>query len=633
MHLRRAVATVGPHLLPGNCPRISLAVAMMCMSTALNFFSAIVLMQLISKDNEQEPSHGFEVFDLTAQSLIALFVSGLVLSRLVQSGRRVVTNPIVSNTAFSLVHDINRHFLSLSHQYFAGTPIGTMSECFTTGSTGAQEFTTQLFNQVAPATIESAVAIGISFTRFGWQAGTTFLAMFALYMAYNLAMSNKIAAAQKELVKSRGEMTRGITATLTGFENIQLFNNTEYELEKVGKKLTIMKQANTRALSLPDQIAFGQWLITGGGFVSILMLTYSHASQAQLVGLCFYMLLYINLFNGFGDGLSKIGSSCINLSQVGEIFNERSNVPDDGDVPLVPADGYEIAFENVQFYYGDAVSNAALKKVSFTVRPGEKLGIVGQSGAGKSTLTKLLYRFYDVKSGVIKINGQDIRTISLAALRELIAVVNQSPTVFNDTFENNIWYGAISRFGNTVDAARLNNALRVSELNQYVTTLPNGLKTNVGERGLKISGGQLQRLALARAVIKEAPIILFDEATSALDSKTEQAIQSSLDSAAHGRTTITISHKLYNVKNADRILVLDDGKIIEEGTHSELLDKKGVYYGIWIKQSKEYENSENDAAQVQVANRRSPSAFFAPPGTINGDMDERTPLLSSSLNA
>lgn len=589
--VKKAFDIINPHLFSAkNRPRVSLSIAMMFTSTFLNLFSAVVLMQLLSEDEPNNQSQAINILELTPKSLIALFVSVQILSRIVQSGRRLVTNPLISNTAFSLVHDINKHFLSLSHKHFAETPIGSMSEFFTTGSTGAQDLTTQIFNQIAPATIESMAAMVVAFWRFGGESGVIFAAMFTVYIAYNLSLANKIARAQKELVKNRGEMTRGITATLTGFENIQLFNNVEFELGKVNTKLDAMKRANTQSLSLPDLLAIGQNLIIGGGFVGLLMQTYPNIPAPQFIGLCFYLLLFINLFTGFGDGLSKAGAAVINLSQVSDVFQKVSEVPDTYSMQHLPqSQTYEISFKNVTFYYGNEPSKADLDNVSFTVKPGEKLGIVGQSGAGKSTLTKLLYRFYDVKSGSITINGYDLRNISLTSLREAISVVNQSPTVFNDTLENNIWYGAIHRFGANVDQDKLSSALNIASLSAFVTSLPNGLKTNVGERGLKISGGQLQRLAVARAIVKESPIILFDEATSALDSKTEKDIQSSLDNAARGRTTITISHKLYNVKNADRILVLDKGKIVEEGTHEELLARKGAYHDMWIKQSQEYD--------------------------------------------
>ncbi len=598
--IKKALTIISPYLFTKeNAPRISIAVSMMALSTSLNFLSAITLMEMISADNADDDSEKSDAFNMTLQELVGLFVTALIVSRMLQSARRIITNPLVSHTGFSLVLAINKHFMSLSYSHFAQTPIGSMSEYFTTGSTGAQDFTTQLFNQILPATIESLAAMGLAFFRFGPNAGLTFLGMFITYIVYNFAVASPIASIQKEIVKTRGDMTRAITSTLQNFETIQLFNNLEYEISKVDLKLTAVKNANTQGLSLPDQIAMGQWIIIAAGFIGLLSVTVNSLSLSDFIGLCFYLLLFVNLFSGFGDGISKARAACINLSQVAAIFAKHSDVPDHFPQTILHADNATIEFKNVSFAY-DKKKALILKNLSFKVNPGEKVGIVGSSGAGKSTITRLLYRFYDYQEGEITINGVKINSVSLQSLRSAIAVVPQSTILFNDTLENNIWYGAIPEHGTTIDNNILQESLTAAALHDFVSTLPERLRTNVGERGLKVSGGQAQRVSIARALTKKTPIMVFDEATSALDTKTEQAIQSSLHKASQGKTTLIISHKLYNVKDADRIFVLRQGEKIEEGTHEQLLGLQGNYYEMWQKQSKEYERLSSQAEETKI---------------------------------
>jgi ATP-binding cassette, subfamily B, heavy metal transporter len=548
---------------------------------------------------------------MSLSELIGLFVGVLVASRVLQSGRRLLTNPIVSDTAFSLVFDINNHFMGLSHDHFAKTPIGSMSEYFTTGSVGAQDLTTQLFNQILPTTIESLTAIGIASWRFGRNPGLAFSAIFITYVGYSVLVSGFIARAQKEVVRTRGEMTRGITSTLMNYETIQLFNALPYEMDRIKQKLQAVKNANTNSLSLPDKIAMGQWLIIGAGLSGLLLLT-EDISVGSFVGLSFYSLLFTNLFANFGDGLSKATAACRNLAEVANVFRLKPKVVDRFPDRYIKdfGENVPIVFDNVSFSYDG--TKPILQDLSFTLEPGRVTAIVGESGAGKSTIAKLLCRFYDFQEGAITIGGLDIREVSLRTLRDAIGVIPQAVTAFNDSIEFNIWYGALSKYGNDVEADRVAHALQLASLEKFVEQIPGKLKAKVGERGAKISGGQLQRVGIARAVAKDSPVMLFDEATSALDTRTEQEVQRTLYAAAAGRTTVIISHKLANVKEADKIIVLKQGQKVEEGTHQSLLEQRGIYSEMWERQSREYEET---ARSLHETHRTSqiPARFFRTP--------------------
>ncbi|MES2203624.1 MAG: ABC transporter ATP-binding protein [Pseudomonadota bacterium] len=581
--IKKTLHVISPHLfVKENTSTIIAALSMMAASTATNFFASYILTEMVKVDNHDDDIKNSAKLNATFEELIVLFVAAIIISRTLQSWRRTITNPLISNTAFSLIFAIITHFINLSHSYFAKAPIGAISEHFNTASLGAQDLTAQLFNQIIPVSLESLAAMGVAFYRFGFIPGLIFVGMFMTYIVYNISFAKYIAETQKETVKTRGAMTRAITSSLQNYEAIHLFNNVDYELSKVNEKLTAVKKANTLSLSLPDKIAIGQWLIIGIGFGSILASSYKSVPFNDFIGLCFYLLLYINLFSSFGDGISKARAACINLSEIANIFAINPEVSDNYSSALL-ADNAAIEFKNVSFHY-DIEKGNVLNNLSFQVHHGEKVGIVGSSGAGKSTVARLLYRFYDYQQGEITINNQKINQVSLRSLRSAIAIVPQMATLFNDSLKNNIWYGAISKYSETIDYNILLQVLNTADLNAF----SGRLDINVGERGAKISGGQGQRISIARALIKEAPILIFDEATSALDAKTEQVVQHNLNQAARGKTTLIISHKLYNVKEADRIIVLQNGSKVEEGSHEVLLALKGHYYSMWQKQSQEY---------------------------------------------
>jgi ATP-binding cassette subfamily B protein len=591
--VRKALGIVMPRIFSWrNSPRLMIAGLLVFFTIALNFFAAFMLSEIIGTMAGEKPKRKFfwgEDIELPLFALVLLYVGSIVLSKIFQASRRLITNPIISEAAFSLVYDIDKHLMNLSHSYFATVPTGALSEHFTTGSIGTADFTTQLLNQIIPTTTEAAAAIGLASYLYGVYPGLAFGGMFVIYSGYNSLTAKYLANNQKNLIKARVNMQRIITSMLTNYETIHLFNNLDYELNELDQRLALVKSTNTNSFSIPDKISFGQWLIIGAGFAGLILLTDGIVDIGEFIALNFYLLQFLNLFNGFGDGINKARAAIINLEQVATVFEKLPDVPDDcPNVSLVTQkNAAAVTFDKVSFGY-DKKKSLTVTELSFSIPAGKKLGIVGLSGGGKSTIAKLLYRFYDVDEGSIKINNQDLRNVSLDSLRSIIAIVPQAATVFNETLKNNIWYGAVSKCGKTIDEEMLYDAIEKASLSEYVNSLPNKLETQVGERGLKISGGQLQRLALARAMLKDPDIVILDEATSALDSKTEKEIHDSLEQMLEGKTTIIISHKLYNVKDADNIIVLSEGHIVAEGTHEQLLKEDGLYAELWEKQKKEY---------------------------------------------
>jgi ATP-binding cassette, subfamily B, heavy metal transporter len=302
----------------------------------------------------------------------------------------------------------------------------------------------------------------------------------------------------------------------------------------------------------------------------------------------FMIQLYVPL-NFLGVLYREIKQSLTDMERMFRLMDENKEIADAPDAIELRADsGARVVFDKVAFAYDAA--RPILKDVSFVIEPGTTTAVVGASGAGKSTLSRLLFRFYDVAAGSISVNGTDIRKITQSSLHSSIGVVPQDTVLFNETLRYNIDYG---RPGSTQD--QIEGAARAAQLEGFIASLPNGYDSNVGERGLKLSGGEKQRVALARMLLKNPPIVILDEATSALDSRNEQAVQSALDNAAKGRTTLVIAHRLSTIVDADQILVMDDGAVIERGRHDELIALRGAYSRLWMMQ----QAGDDETAAVQ----------------------------------
>src|SRR5262249_12114961 len=296
--------------------------------------------------------------------------------------------------------------------------------------------------------------------------------------------------------------------------------------------------------------------------------------------------------NMLGFAYREIRNGLVNMEQMFGLLDVTAEIADQPGAPPLKVTGGEIVFDHVDFHYEKA--RPILHDVSFRVAPGDTVAIVGSSGAGKSTVSRILYRFYDVASGAVRIDGQDIRDVTQASLRAAIGVVPQDTVLFNDTIYYNIAYG---RPGATREDVE--QAAHLARIHDFITTLPLGYETSVGERGLKLSGGEKQRVAIARTILKNPHILLFDEATSALDTRTEQEIQRSLEEVSRGRTTLVIAHRLSTIVNADEIIVLDRGRVVERGRHGELLARDGLYADMWRRQQEAAAEAEQQLEEPE----------------------------------
>jgi ATP-binding cassette subfamily B protein len=384
--------------------------------------------------------------------------------------------------------------------------------------------------------------------------------------------------------------------SLLNFETVKYFANEEHEARRFDSALAAYEHAAVRSQTTLSAMNVGQGIIIATGLVGVMILAArgivaGHMTVGDFVLVNSYLVQLYAPLNQLGMVYRNIKQSLTDLEAMFRLLRVKPDIADKPDAAPLAVTRGEIVFDRVSFSYDHR--RPILQDVSFRVAPGATVAIVGPSGAGKSTLSRLLFRFYDVDDGAIRIDGQDLRDVTQDSLRRAIGVVPQDTVLFNDTIRYNIGYG---RPGAAPD--EISDAARHARLDQFIARLPDGDKSPVGERGLKLSGGEKQRVAIARVILKAPPILVFDEATSALDTKTEREIQDSLDEVAGGRSTLMIAHRLSTVVHAHEILVLDQGRIVERGDHATLLAKGGVYAQMWRRQQ---EATERAAELVPAA--------------------------------
>jgi ATP-binding cassette subfamily B protein len=390
-------------------------------------------------------------------------------------------------------------------------------------------------------------------------------------------------------------MTKAIDSLLN-YETVKYFGNEEHEAQRFDQALKAYETAAVKSQTTLSGLNVGQQTVVAIGLTSVLIMAAYGVAVTKALSIGDFVLVnqyIIQLFlplNFLGFVYRNIKQSLTDMEQMFNLLDEDTEIADPpGSAELVVAGG-EIRFEDVSFHYRP--DREILKHVSFTVPPGKTVAIVGPSGAGKSTISRLLFRFYDVTGGRILIDGQDIRAVSQSSVRAAIGIVPQDTVLFNDTIFYNIGYG---RPGAT--PSEIEQAARMAAVHNFVTGLPDGYNTKVGERGLKLSGGEKQRVAIARTILKQPNILVFDEATSALDTHTEKEIQKSLREVSKDRTTVTVAHRLSTIVDADEILVLEGGEIVERGTHAGLLAAHGKYASMWARQQ-EAERARETLEQV-----------------------------------
>jgi ATP-binding cassette, subfamily B, heavy metal transporter len=524
--------------------------------------------------------------------------------------RELVFAKATQGAARHIALETFRHLHSLSLRFHLERQTGGMTRDIERGVRGIESLISYSLFSIVPTLIEVLLVLSILGARFDMMFAWITLSALVLYIAYTVTITEWRTKFRREANEFDSAAHTKAVDSLLNYETVKYFNNEGFEARRYDESLELLRRARLKSQTTLSMLNAGQQLIIGVGLVAMLW----RATQGVVDGRmtlgdlvmvnAFMIQLYIPL-NFLGVLYREIKQSLTDLDKMFVLMEREREVEDKpGAAPLrpphgegtsvlpaalgegrgggAPATDWTIKFDHVAFSYEAA--RPILHDVSFEIPAGKTVAVVGPSGSGKSTLARLLYRFYDVKSGRITIAGRDIRDVTQASVRQSIGIVPQDTVLFNDTVEYNIAYG---RPGAT--RAEVEQAARAARIHDFIQSTPKGYQTMVGERGLKLSGGEKQRVAIARTLLKNPPIMIFDEATSALDSANERAIQAELKGVARNKTALVIAHRLSTIVDAHEILVMEAGRIVERGTHAQLLAKSGRYAAMWALQQQSSE--------------------------------------------
>ncbi|CAN5451975.1 ABC transporter ATP-binding protein/permease [soil metagenome] len=482
-----------------------------------------------------------------------------------------------------------RHLHALSLRFHLERRTGGLSRIISRGTNGVDTILRYSLFNTFPTFLELLFVCGLLTWSFGWPYAAVVGATVAIYFAYTYFATEWRISIRRNMNEADTDANTKAIDSLLNFETVKYFGNEEHEARRYDLAMARYEKASIKTWVSLAYLNSGQAVIYSIGLtICMVMAGYGVSAGTVTVGdfvLINAMMIQLYMpLNFMGGVYREIRQGLIDVEEMFTLLDVAADVRDRPGAPPLKAGEGEIVFDHVSFAYDP--ERPIIRDLSLRVPAGHTLAIVGPSGAGKSTISRLLYRFYDVTGGRILIDGQDIAEVTQQSLRHAIGMVPQDTVLFNDTIRYNIRYGRPEASDEEVE-----NAARHAQIHDFVLSLPKGYDTIVGERGLKLSGGEKQRVSIARTILKAPPILILDEATSALDSATEQEIQKALARVSHNRTTLVIAHRLSTVVDADRIIVLDDGGIAESGTHHSLLAKDGLYASLW--------NRQREAEQVR----------------------------------
>lgn len=485
------------------------------------------------------------------------------------------------------------HLHNLSLRFHLERQTGAISRDLERGTRSVSSILNYMVFSILPMAVEFSLVAIILLMKYALVFTLVTFGTVVVYIAFTFAITEWRMEYRLKMNRLESESNAQAVDSLINYETVKYFGNEKLELERFDGTLGDWERTAVMSQASMSLLNFGQGSIIGIGVTIIMFFAADGVVQGtmsigDLVLVNAFMLQLFIPLNFLGIVYRQIKYSLADMDLIFKLLDRQPEIRDLPDAKTLHLDAGEVCFEAVDFAYQP--ERQILHQVNFTVRPGEKVAVVGHSGAGKSTLSRLLFRFYDVDAGRVLIDGQDVREVTQTSLREAIGIVPQDTVLFNDTIYYNIAYGRAE-----ASRSEIEQAASMAHIREFIETLPRGYETVVGERGLKLSGGEKQRIAIARAILKRPRILLFDEATSSLDSKTEQAIQETLQEVAEDHTTLVIAHRLSTVVDADRILVMDKGRIHEQGTHRQLIEAGGIYCNMWNLQQQEEREHQMEA--------------------------------------
>ena len=576
----RALRSLAPYLWPrtsaGLRLRVALAVVFLVAGRLVNITVPFLYKHAVDTLAPSQAAIAVPV------ALIIAYGLARVMSQGFNELRNAVFAPITQRAVRRLSLSAFRHVHALALRFHLERRTGGLARAIERGTAGIDFLLSFMLFNVIPTIIEILLVSAILWRLYNWTFALVTLTTILLYIGFTFLVTDWRVRFRRDMNERNSEANTKAIDSLLNFETVKYFANEAHEERRYDAALAAYEQAAVKSEATLSMLNIGQGMIIGVGLVGVMLLAAQGvAAKVMTVGdfvlVNAYLIQLYTPLNFLGVVYRNLKQSLTDLEQMTELMAVMPEIVDRPGAPALSVGAGAIAFRHVDFRYDSR--RPILSDVDFRASPGSTIAIVGPSGAGKSTIARLLFRFWDVAAGAIEIDGQDVRMVTQDSLRRAIGVVPQDTVLFNDTIYYNIAYGRPGAPRDMVEAAA-----RLARIHDFVAALPDGYDTMVGERGLKLSGGEKQRVAIARVILKAPKILVFDEATSALDTRTEREIQASLAEVSAERTTLVIAHRLSTVVDADQILVLDRGQIVERGNHGELLRRQGVYAAMWARQ-------------------------------------------------
>ncbi|MFK7876594.1 MAG: ABC transporter ATP-binding protein/permease [Paracoccaceae bacterium] len=581
----RTIRKVVPYLWPTEPKwvrtRVTWAMAMLLLSKVISVITPMFYKGAVDGLAED----GVSMLALGAVGLTVAYGMARLMTVGFQQLRDAIFARVAQRALRALALETFTHIHRLSMRYHITRKTGGLSRIIERGVKGVEFLLRFLLFSIGPLILELLMISFVLLVLFDWSYVAVVAVTIGLYTWFTFAVTEWRVKLRREMNDQDTDANQKAIDSLLNYETVKYFNAESREAGRYDKAMEGYEAAALKTSYSLAFLNFGQSVLITGGLVIVMVMAAVGVQNGTLtvgdfVMVNAYMIQITMPLNFLGTVYREIRQALVDMGEMFDLLEQPAEVVDAPDAKALKVTGGQVQLDNVVFGYDPARN--ILDKVSITAEPGQTVAIVGSTGSGKSTIGRLLFRFYDVQGGALRIDGQDVRDVTQTSLHAAIGVVPQDTVLFNDTIRYNIAYGRDNASQDDIEAAA-----RAAQIHDFIETLPEGYDTAVGERGLKLSGGEKQRVGIARTLLKNPPILLLDEATSALDTDTEQEIKDALNAAGQGRTVLTIAHRLSTVAEADQIIVLEKGRVIEQGTHDSLLQQEGRYAMLWHRQAQD----------------------------------------------